>query len=508
MMEMKMLLAKIAGLVGICLMLTVVCSHAASLTVTTTADAGAGSLRQALIDATTNAAANVITFNVPTNDPGYSAAENRFTINLLSPLPQIPLAALTLDNNQPQGITVKGNNSFRIFTLVNSAVATINNLTISDGLSDDGFGGGIFMGDSSTLNLNGCTISNNIAGIRGGGIYMSNSSTLSLTNSTLRNNTAVNGGGIFINDSGTLNMDKSTINGNTANSGGSGGGIFNGTSGTINATSSTIDGNSASNSGGGIFNAATLTLTNSTVTGNSATNGGGIYNNFTATLLNNLVALNTASDGSDLLGRGSLGNAFTGTYNLIGNIDGSEGISSAPNQFGTTMVPLDPQIGTLQNNGGPTLTRALQQGSPAIDQGNSPDIITDQRGQRRVFDSPFTSNMGDGTDIGAYELQSVTAAELSLSGTVKTSSGKGIVNARLLMFDTATGINRTAFTDKLGKYTLEGIDTNSFVLLSVQKAGYVFEPSIRALSLTESLDDADFVGTRLTKDKSVFDGKH
>ena len=130
MIRIKKTLKTASVLVAMLFLLGIISAQAANLTVTTTADAGFGSLRQAIIDATTNAAANVVSFNVPLTDPGYSAAQNSFTINLSTPLPDIPLAALTINNNQPQGVTLKGNGSFRILTLVNSAVLTITNLTI------------------------------------------------------------------------------------------------------------------------------------------------------------------------------------------------------------------------------------------------------------------------------------------------------------------------------------------------------------------------------------------
>lgn len=494
MMKLKGLLKNAVGLVGMFLLIGVISSQAAPLTVSTTADAGVGSLRQAIIDATTNAAANVVTFNVPTTDPGYNAAENRFTINLLSPLPNIPLAPLTLDNNQPQGITVKGNNSFRIFTLVDSAVVIINNLTISHGFSNDGLGGGgIYMGASSTLNLNGSKVSDNAATANGGGIYMRNSSTLHLANSTLSNNTAVNGGGIYINDSGTLNISSSTINGNIADSGGSGGGIFNGTSGTINATSCTIDGNSAGNSGGGIFNTATITLTNSTISSNAAANGGGIYNNFTATLDDNLIALNTALDGNDLLGRGSRGNAFTGSYNLIGNADGSEGLAPATNQLGSITNPIDPKIGPLNNNGGTTFTRMLLTGSPAIDKGNSPSIITDQRGQNRPVDNLLISNApgGNGTDIGACEMQSTpTAANVSVGGRVLITQGRGLMNARVTLID-LNGNTQTIMTGKFGFFRFADVASGGTYIITVDSKRYVFQPQV--ITVLEDITELSFV---------------
>ena len=77
----------------------------------------------------------------------------------------------------------------------------------------------------------------------------------------------------------------------------SGGGIDNYGTATLTLTNSTLSGNSAAFSGGGgIFNSgtATVTLTNSTLTGNSAVSGGGIYNFGTATLTNSTLTGNSA----------------------------------------------------------------------------------------------------------------------------------------------------------------------------------------------------------------------
>jgi len=378
--------------------------QAATLTVSTTADAGIGSLRQAIIDATSNAAANTINFNIPLSDPGYSSATDRFTITLVNQLPDLPLAPLGIDNTTGRGVTVKGNNSFRIFTLVNSAVVNITNLTITQGSSGGGLGGGIYMGDSAVLFLTNCIVSNNTATNGGGGIWVNDSGTLHVINSTISNNTATNGGGggIYINNSGTLNITGSTVSGNTATVGG-GGGIYNGVSGTVNATNITVNGNTAGNLGGGILNNATVTVSSSTISGNSATaGGGGIYNNFTATLNNSLIALNTGADGPDLLGRGSRGKPFTGNSNLIGNADGSEAFGPTTNQLGSTGNPINPRLGPLQDNGGPTFTQALLVCSPAIDAGTTA-LATDQRGASRPQDGDGVA--GAQSDIGAFEVQ-------------------------------------------------------------------------------------------------------
>ena len=67
--------------------------------------------------------------------------------------------------------------------------------------------------------------------------------------------------------------------------------------------------------------------------------------------------------------------------------------------------PIDPKIGRLQNNGGPTPTMALLSGSPAIDRGVNNGLMTDQRGAPRPFDFAALTNAsgGDASDIGAFE---------------------------------------------------------------------------------------------------------
>src|SRR5207244_168475 len=92
----------------------------------------------------------------------------------------------------------------------------------------------------------------------------------------------------------------------------------------------------------------------------------------------------------------------SGDYNLIGN---TSGICNLPGSHNVTGV--DPLLGPLQNNGGPTQTHALLTGSPAIDAGlNVAGSGADQRGDGfdRTVGSANVSG-GDGTDIGAFEVQ-------------------------------------------------------------------------------------------------------
>ena len=101
------------------------------------------------------------------------------------------------------------------------------------------------------------------------------------------------GGGIY-NNGGTMTVTNSTLSGNSAINGG--GGIYN-NGGTVTVTNSTLSGNSATNGGGGIYNnGGTVTVTNSTLSGNSASTGGGIYNGGTVNATNTLIVNNTACD--------------------------------------------------------------------------------------------------------------------------------------------------------------------------------------------------------------------
>jgi hypothetical protein len=109
----------------------------------------------------------------------------------------------------------------------------------------------------------------------------------------------------------------------------------------------------------------------------------------------------TLSVGTDVQGT-----FFSEGHNLIGIGvgDGSSGFGAAGDQLGTLISPLDPMLGVLKNNGGPTKTHALLAGSPAIDAGDNAGVpATDQRGSG--FPRKKDGN-GDGlivVDIGAFE---------------------------------------------------------------------------------------------------------
>ena len=127
--------------------------------------------------------------------------------------------------------------------------------------------------------------------------------------------------------------------------------------------------------GGGIMNGGVepLLIANSTLSGNSADNGGGIWNSGTLEIVN--TVLNTGTSGSNLFDSG--GTVRSHGYNL--SSDDGGGVLTGPGDE----INVDPLLGPLQDNGGPTLTLELLPGSPAIDAGDAelyPPPFYDQRG--------------------------------------------------------------------------------------------------------------------------------
>ncbi len=248
---------------------------------------------------------------------------------------------------------------------------TVSNCILS-GNSAQSSGGGIDVGNYwnwSTLTVSTCTLSGNSAQGSGGGIYNRNGP-VTVSTCTLSGNSAQGSGGGICNDlGGTVMVSNSTLYGNAAH--GYGGGIYNNGTGAV--SNCTLADNSAVWDGGGIFNAAgTVTVSNSTLAGNSAAYGGGIGNSDTVTLLSTIVAGNTVTiSDPDIAGSVTSNSA----YNLIGDSTGLAGISNGDgnhNQVGVTGSdpnPIDPLLGPLANNGGPTATMALLPGSPAIGAG-------------------------------------------------------------------------------------------------------------------------------------------
>ncbi len=133
-------------------------------------------------------------------------------------------------------------------------------------------------------------------------------------------------------------------------------------------------------------------MSNSTLSGNVASfqtnGGGGIFNFGTATLENTILADSSC-----------VGTLTDGGHNL------DSGTSCGFGTSNNSLSGVDPMLGPLADNGGPTPNHALPAGSPAVDKGGSFGATTDQRGSPRPSDFADVENLGDGSDIGAFELQ-------------------------------------------------------------------------------------------------------
>ena len=372
-------------------------------------DNGAGSLRQAILDANAASGANTITF-----DP--SVFNTARTIVLAGSVLTI---SDTLIINGPglDLVTVSGNNAVRVFAISPGVTASISGMTITQGNGATGtfpgFGGGIY--NQGTLTVTNLVVTNNKATIDGGGIYNSTNDTLNVINCTISNNVAdsdnagsgTGGGGLYSTTGGVMTITNSTITGNSVGGSASGGGGVT-SFGPLTITNSTISGNSSGLDGGVIYKGNnTVTLTNSTVANNTATrDGGGVWRDTgnTFTVRNTIIA-NNSDDGTAPDFRGTVNSSG---FNLIENITGTT-------ITGTTtgnLTGVDPNLGPLADNGGATVTHALLSGSPAIDKGESFGSTVDQRGLTRPVDDPSIANAtgGNGADIGAFEVQQFSAA--------------------------------------------------------------------------------------------------
>lgn len=393
------------------------------------------------------------------------------TITLTTTLPNIGYPT-TITGPSGGTVTISGGGKYGIFDVSTSQSLTLSNLTLTGGIgtdaSGDFVGGAIYAETGTTLVVQNSTITGNTAQTAGGAIAAVGS--VEVQNSTISNNTAGEGGGLY--------TAQATIRGSTfsGNSSTYGGGIF--SSGVLIISDSTFTGNNApangtEGAGGAILQyggtGSSLTITSSTIVGNEAggtsgtpAGGGGIYDNAQnpgepVSLDDTVVAGNTANVGPDILTFGPDPDA-SASFSLIGNPTG-DGITGATTTdlFGTAAAPLAPKLGPLQSNGGPTQTMLPLPGSPVIDAAAAPSgVSTDQRGDPRTVKLGFTEpSGGDGTDIGAVELQAseaglptVTAISpaTGAAGTTVTITGTNLFPATEVLFGSTPAASITAET--------------------------------------------------------------
>lgn len=391
----------------------------ANFTVTKTADTNDGacntdcSLREAIAAANNNAGADAITF----------ASGVSGQINLNSALPDL-LTDLSITGPGAEILTVRRDVAaqFRIFTVGTEAVApavgpavAISKLTISNGNVGPGDSDSSTFVGGGLLNLNGkltvseCVFSGN-KGRHGGGIfngsYNPTNATLDISKCTFTNNAATasginqkgQGGGLH--NRGNLLVSACTFAGNKALYGS---GVS--TEFAARFDNCTLSGNEAAVNGGGFYvdikDDGALALRNCTIVGNLAVyGGGGVYKDFGKVVIGNCIVV--GNEYVDVVDNNPQQVSSAG-YNLIGLSNNN--VFTRPGDI--NRLSLDQiKLGTLQNNGGPTATMALLEGSPALNTGNT-DLTTDQRGVARP--------LGGADDIGAFESPRTTRPLISIS---------------------------------------------------------------------------------------------
>jgi parallel beta-helix repeat protein len=377
---------------------------AATFAVDSTGNSGTGTLRQAITDANGNGSAAVD--EIPIGVTG--------NIDLLSALPNITTPT-TITGPGANGLTVRRDASvpigtqFRILAVTpdTGQTVTIQGMTISGARASGFSGGALAKGGLGTLILDSVWLTDNQAS-NGSGLHYSEGFT-SIRNSTLSGNQSTLSGGAIAGANNGANVGvaeviNSTITGNLAQD--FGGGIFLGGTGRITVNSSTIQGNTADSDNG------------------DGGNGGGTYNSSggtppTFSVANTLYAGNLVGSSGSSTTTQCGGAAYTSSdYNLRTVSEaGCTGFNGTHD-----LINANPMLGTLGDNGGPTPTIPLLEGSPAINAGN-PATPTDNtfptcpaEDQRGV-----TRGGGNGVcDIGAFEWQHPTATTVACTPTSVT----------------------------------------------------------------------------------------
>ncbi|MHC5598489.1 MAG: beta strand repeat-containing protein [Nostoc sp.] len=311
-----------------------------TFTVNNTNNSGAGSLRQAVLNANTLTGKDIINFG------GLFTDGLAHTISLTGSGLSIT-DDLTIEGTNPSKLTIKDDSATRVFDIHSGVTSAINGLTITN--SYNGAEGGGAISNKGFLTLSNSIITGNSAkGSKitdiygryllgeGGGIY--NAGSLTVNYSTIADNTALQGGGGIYNAGGSLTVNHSTIADNTAST--DGGGIFcgysNATITTVNY--STIAGNTVSSGdGGGIYNTGgSLTVNHSTITNNTASSGGGgigdfygsgggIYNTDSLTVNYSIISNNTANSGGGGIDGSDNSNTIVNHSIISGNTASSGG---------------------------------------------------------------------------------------------------------------------------------------------------------------------------------------
>lgn len=261
---------------------------------------------------------------------------------------------------------------------------------------------------------------------RSGRALVVHGETVTLQNLTITGGENTSGGAIL--NEGDLTLENCTVTGNHAptagNDLGSGGGIA--SFGPLTLVNSTVSGNTADYLGGGVFfsdQASALTIDNSTIVDNEATDGygGGLYAAQARLYLSNSIVANNKSAKLSASNCDFFDNAGSADVTLSGvNLTNAGTECYHQDDPHPNFIYADPiELGPLADNGGPTWTHALPKGSPAIDAATECDTDTDQRYVSRP--------QGAACDIGAYEFDSYVQPTSSIDPNALVDPNTGAV---------------------------------------------------------------------------------
>jgi CSLREA domain-containing protein len=401
-------------------------------------------------------AAAVCTLRAAVQEANASGPCGAININFSIPTSTITVASelsithsVNINGPVASSITVTGTAAVptRVFVTQANTTVNISNLTVSGGRAAVG-AGLLALGPNSTTTLNGMLFTGNIAidptGFTGGGGAASgNGGTLNIRNSTFSGNTGTHGGAISVQGNSPLNLVNVTITNNLA------------------------DGNTGTGP--------------CPIGGSVDGDGGGIQGSSMPPALlnirNSIVAFNQDCNANQ--------------PNLTGQIIDQ----------GNNITFNDPSLnlGPLQNNGGPTFTYGLLAFSSAIDSGNDcvltnvcvppygVAITADQRG----FPRPANGDTVPAAhvDIGAFEKQTPSAANSSITGRIVDSSGTPLEGAAIRLSGSQ---DRLTVTDKEGNYRFEDVATNGLYTVTPSRANFSFTPGDRTFTLLGDHTDALF----------------
>lgn len=417
---------------------------------------GECTLRAAIMEA--NALGGAHTINLPAAHSPYAIAFGAPEDAAVSGDYDI-LSDITLIGEGSATTVIDGGALERVFEIFGANV-NLRKVTVQNGFLYS-HGGGIRINTGAKLTLKNSVVQDNHGGL-GGGIAVEPDGELVTVNVTIQGNDAQGGGGLWVYDSKAtlkkttiqdhLLLDASAINGAGISMTGadsvlklvkssvknnriikSAAGIMG--YGKVVLTQSTLSGNVATDNGGGLYmNLGTLEMTNSTISNNTAAEGAGIYfqdvigatdarihsstiavnygggldihGGSIVKMRNSILALNRI-DTVSLTADDCAGALVSNNNNLIGDTTNC----TITGGVGKNLYALDPLLGALQNNGGPTSTHLPAAGSPVIDKGKSSGCINvsgavitvDQRVETRPIDGDGNGNAR--CDIGSVEVQ-------------------------------------------------------------------------------------------------------